>query len=204
LAVFGTAILQAQERFPKPAPEKDFGELKVYGVGGSPLRTPKEDWSGAKERVKADAAWSTWIEARRKETDDWMAHRRDRVEWVAGWWHDFVSEKDGAFLDWTPDPPQGVTDKGFGGWVFGFRSRNGDKMVEAARLWRLTGERRYAEWAAAQLDFYAVNYEKWQAEVEILTPGIDFPTEHILILANKPARQGKSPHFAAAELALLQ
>ena len=32
-----------------------------------------------------------------------------------------------------------------------------------------------------------VNYEKWQAEVEILTPGVDFPAEHILILACKPA-----------------
>ena len=30
-----------------------------------------------------------------------------------------------------------------------------------------------------------VNYEKWQSEVEILTPGVDFPAEHILILAQK-------------------
>ena len=38
-----------------------------------------------------------------------------------------------------------------------------------------------------ELNTLTVNYEKWQAEVEILTPGIDFPTEHILILARKPA-----------------
>ncbi len=31
-----------------------------------------------------------------------------------------------------------------------------------------------------------VNYEKWRGEVEILTPGEDFPAEHILILARKP------------------
>ena len=31
-----------------------------------------------------------------------------------------------------------------------------------------------------------VNYEKWQNEVDILTPGVDFPAEHILILAQKP------------------
>ena len=54
--------------------------------------------------------------------DEWMANRRDRVEWVAGWWHDFVRESDGAFLEWTPDPPKGVTEKVFGGWVFGFRA----------------------------------------------------------------------------------
>lgn len=31
-----------------------------------------------------------------------------------------------------------------------------------------------------------VNYEKWNSEVEIITPGADFPAEHILILAQKP------------------
>jgi SAM-dependent methyltransferase len=38
-----------------------------------------------------------------------------------------------------------------------------------------------------ELRTLTVNYEKWQAEVEILTPSVDFPTEHILILACKPA-----------------
>jgi SAM-dependent methyltransferase len=38
-----------------------------------------------------------------------------------------------------------------------------------------------------ELRTLTVNYEKWQAEVEILTPGVDFPVEHILILAVKPA-----------------
>lgn len=31
-----------------------------------------------------------------------------------------------------------------------------------------------------------VNYDKWQNEVDILTPGVHFPAEHILILAHKP------------------
>jgi SAM-dependent methyltransferase len=31
-----------------------------------------------------------------------------------------------------------------------------------------------------------VNYEKWRSEVEIVTPGVDFPAEHILILAQAP------------------
>jgi SAM-dependent methyltransferase len=34
-----------------------------------------------------------------------------------------------------------------------------------------------------ELRTLTVNYEKWQAEVEILTPGVEFPAEHILILA---------------------
>ena len=38
-----------------------------------------------------------------------------------------------------------------------------------------------------ELRTLTVNYEKWQAEVEILSPDVDFPVEHILILARKPA-----------------
>jgi SAM-dependent methyltransferase len=37
-----------------------------------------------------------------------------------------------------------------------------------------------------ELRTLTVNYEKWQGEVEIETPGADFPAEHILILAQKP------------------
>jgi hypothetical protein len=40
-----------------------------------------------------------------------------------------------------------------------------------------------------ELRTLTVNYEKWRAEVEILTPGADFPAEHILILAHKSAIQ---------------
>jgi SAM-dependent methyltransferase len=36
-----------------------------------------------------------------------------------------------------------------------------------------------------ELRTLTVNYEKWQSEVEILTPDVDFPAEHILILAQK-------------------
>ena len=32
---------------------------------------------------------------------------------------------------------------------------------------------------------FTVNYEKWRSEVEIETPGVDFPVEHILIIARK-------------------
>jgi hypothetical protein len=35
-----------------------------------------------------------------------------------------------------------------------------------------------------------VNYEKWRSEVEIESPDIDFPIEHILIVAQKPWRSG--------------
>jgi SAM-dependent methyltransferase len=37
-----------------------------------------------------------------------------------------------------------------------------------------------------ELRTLTMNYEKWRSEVEIETPGADFPIEHILILAQKP------------------
>ena len=36
----------------------------------------------------------------------------------------------------------------------------------------------------AHLRTLTVDYEKWRSEVEILSPGVDYPAEHILILAH--------------------
>lgn len=164
--------------FPKHDAARAFSELKQFDASGSPLRRAREDWEGARKRVRSDPQWAQWLAVRRADTDDWMAKRRDRVEWVAGWWHDFVSPRDGGFLTWTPDEPGEetlsspsdpkvkLTPKLHGGWVFGFRSRHTEKVLEAARLWRVTGERKYADWAASQLDFYAENWSKWPIQTE--------------------------------------
>lgn len=164
--------------FPKVAPERAFHELKIYGADGSPLRQPREDWKGARSRVARDKAWADWLKQQQAETDAWMATRKDKVEWVAGWWHDFVSPKDGSFLTFTPDEPGPetlaspsdlkvrLTPKLHAAWVFGFRSRHTEKVWEAARLYRLTGDRKYLDWTAAQLDFYSENYLKWPLQTE--------------------------------------
>jgi hypothetical protein len=158
--------------FPKVRPEQAFADLKVYGADSLPWRVPQEDWAGARQRA-TEPSWQKWVRDQRASVDDWMSRRQDRPEWVAGWWHDFVSPKDGSFLVWTPevpgeetlasrsDPKVRLTPKLLAAWVFGFRSRHVEKMVEAAHLFRLTGEPKYGEWAASQLDFYATNYLKW-------------------------------------------
>jgi len=165
------------EKFPKPAPEAAFASLKVERAG-SVLRQPREDWDGARAGVKNDAAWREWVARERAEVDGWMSKRSDRVEWVAGWYHDFVSPKDGARLVWTPDEPGpntlvssadasehvALTPLLQRAWVFQFRSTHGDFMLRAARLFRLTGEPKYGEWAASQLDFYAQNFDKWPVQ----------------------------------------
>ncbi len=161
--------------FPKEDPEHEFSAYKVYQPDGSVLRTPVEDWEGARQRVANDPGWAQWLADREAEVTAWMDSHQDRAEWQGGWWHNFVSPVDGAFLVWTDEVPGedveylmsrsgdqvAVTTDIFEGWVFGFRKRNFANMVEAARLYHLTGETRYADWVVEQLDFYADNYEGW-------------------------------------------
>ncbi len=161
--------------FPKPAPERQFAELKIYDADGRPWRSAREDWAGARARIAADPAWQTWLERERATVDAWMARHRDRVEWAAGWSHDGVSPKDGSRVTWTEqipreevahfsspsDPRIDITDKLHAWWVVQFRGRHVDTLVRAARLFRLTGETRYADWVSGQMDFYADNFLKW-------------------------------------------
>ena len=153
-------------------PGQMFSEYKIYNAQGLPTRMPHEDWAHARQLVQQDPAWQAWLKKTRAAMDDWMAKRRDHVEWTCGWFHDFVSPKDGSHLIWTPDfpgatvasssdPAVRVTPKILAGWVYNFRTIHANKMVEAARLYRLTGEKNYAAWAAAQLDFYADHYTEW-------------------------------------------
>ena len=113
-----------------------------------------------------------------------MAHRQDRVEWVAGWWHEFISPKDSSFLIWQPeipgeetqtlmsatDPHVEVSPSIFRAWIVIFRSKHMSMILDAARLWRLTGEPHYADWVESQLDFYANNLDKWPIQDRFYGP----------------------------------
>ncbi|MBC8127892.1 MAG: heparinase II/III family protein [Gloeobacteraceae cyanobacterium ES-bin-144] len=176
--LFGQFSLGGETKFPKAEPEKAFAEMKIYSAEGKPWRAAREDWVGAKERVANDAEWAKWLVQERSELDAWIGLHRDHVEWISGWHHDGVSPKDGSRLTWdervpgsevkflsTPsDPKVEVTPKLMAWWVCTFRSEHAKMMLRAAKFARLTGEAKYAEWAAAQLDFYAVNYQKWQPQ----------------------------------------
>ncbi|MBI5382917.1 MAG: heparinase II/III family protein [Opitutae bacterium] len=166
----------AAASFPKPEPEQTFAELKICDAQGRPWRVAVEDWDGARRRVAADPAWNEWLKKERAAVDAWIARHRDRVEWSAGWSHDGVSPKDASRVIWTDkipreeaqffsspsDPKIEITPKLFGWWVVTFRNRHVDIMVRAARLFRLTGEERYATWVCGQMDFYADNLLRWQ------------------------------------------
>lgn len=159
-------------------PAQAFAELKVYSAAGVPWRAATEDWVEAKRRVDQDPSWDAWLRQERRSVDDWMEKNHDRVAWVCGWYHDFVSPKDASRLTWTSaipgesaafltspsDPHVEITPKLMAAWVYEFRSRHADMIQRAARLYRLTGNEKYAEWAAAQLDFYAEHYREWQPQ----------------------------------------
>ena len=177
LAGAASATAAPAEPFPKPNPEKAFPEFKIYDDAGRPWRIAREDWDGARQRIKEDSGWADWLKTERATVDTWMETApKDRVEWAAGWSHDGVSPKDGSRIFWSPkipgvdvphlstrsDPQVEITPKIFAWWVVTFRGQNVQMMVEAAQLYRLTGDTRYAEWAAGQMDFYADNFLKWQ------------------------------------------
>ena len=173
--LFLACVAPAAASYPKPDPAKVFAESKIYDSQGRPWRAAIEDWAGAKQRVANDPAWAAWLKRERATVDAWMAKHHDRVEWVAGWSHDGISPLDASRLRWTEnipgeevqfltspsDPHVELTPKIMAWWVVTFRGRHVETMARAARLFRLTGEERYAAWAADQMDFYADNFLKW-------------------------------------------
>lgn len=162
--------------FPKTEPERAFAELKVYDAAGHPWRAAREDWDGAKQRVAHDPQWAAWLKRQRAEVDAWMTTHEDHVDWPAGWSHDGVSPKNGSRITWTDrvpgkdvqyfsspsDPEIPITEKLFAWWVVSFRERHVGMMIQAARLYRITGDVHYAAWAAGQMDFYATNFARWK------------------------------------------
>lgn len=162
--------------FPKPDPEKQFAELKIYDAAGRPWRAAGEDWAGARTRVANEPSWAEWLQHERSTVNAWMARHRDRVEWTAGWSHDGVSPKDGSRVIWTEqipreevhhfaspsDPRIEITPKLYAWWVVTFRGRHVEMMLRAARLFRLTGDARHAAWVTEQMDFYADNLHRWE------------------------------------------
>ncbi|MDR2675802.1 MAG: hypothetical protein LBC18_13310, partial [Opitutaceae bacterium] len=154
--------------FPKPDPEARFRESKIHDSQGRFYRLPSDNWAAAARLARDDPEWAEWLAGRRAVLDDWMQKRRDNIAWRAGWGHFFISPKDGSYLTFTPDEPVPggtlssptdpaveVTPKIHAAWVTKFRQAHIEKILEAARLFRLTGEQKYFDWAAAWIDFYA-------------------------------------------------
>jgi hypothetical protein len=143
-----------------------YPELKVPQPGGLPIRVAREDWPNAQRLLSQDAGWREWVNSRKADLDAWMSTFNDRPELISGHQFELLDRKSQAPVQWSPKMPEpgdgderATTFKR--AWVAYVRSHNFDQILEAARIYRLTGDNRYSEWAARQLDFYARNYNKW-------------------------------------------
>ncbi len=146
--------------------EARYPELKVMQPSGLTIRMAREDWPAARRLMVQDPGWREWINSRKATLDGWMSAFNDRSEWIAGHQHELIDPESQAPVEWSPRMPEPAdggeqATKFKRAWISYARSYNSDQILEAAQMYRLTGEKRYAEWAARQLDFYARNYNIW-------------------------------------------
>ena len=170
--------------FPKPNPVANLVSMQLVEAGDSWWRRPQQDWERARRRVREDPDWAAWLERQESTLAAWMKGSAERVEWVTGWGHEFVSPRDGSYLTWTPeipgedratlsspsDPSVEITPAIFRAWVTKFRGRNIIRAKDAARMGRLLEDDRYLEWAAQQLDFYAEHWREWPVQNRFYGP----------------------------------
>ena len=160
--------------------------LKLYDAQGSPLRNARENWPAASELVKNDPVWQEWVTSRQQALDKWMSVSRDHADLIAGNGFKLLDPVSKIPLNWTIDMPQ-PQKTGPGGddlwraWVSRVRSHNLSRIQEAARLYRLTGNIRYRDWAISQLDFYANNYlnwplQNWNGKARMMSQSLDEAT----------------------------
>lgn len=130
-------------------------------------REAKEDWAGLSAKLKTSTDVANWLKTQKADVDNWMTKNPERADMVGGWVQYYLDSKTGAALAWTPDSPEpakaagSAEQKFYEAWVANVRTYNVARTLMAARIFRLTGETKYGEWAAKQLDFYAKNYKAW-------------------------------------------
>lgn len=183
-----------------------FAELKAGEGGYTPARPAREYWDAARRRVTGDPRWATWLQQRTDWLNTWMAQPRESADWIAGWVHDYVDPNTGVLLNWTPDQPippdEPGSEKLRAAWIAHNRIYNIDRVLDAARLFRLTGDNRYFDWAASQLDFYADAYhgfplQTWNGRAQLMNQSLDEATRALVLI--ETVRLLK-PHVPAARV----
>lgn len=162
-------VPQGQVLTPPPREAESSADILAEPARGivAPNRLAREDWPGLAARMGQSPEVANFVESQRRLVDTWAARNRERSDLVGGWIHDYIDPKTGAPLVWKEDSPEPPASKALGedrfkeAWVTYVRYRNINYTLSAARIFRASGERTYADWAMRQLDFYADNYELW-------------------------------------------
>ncbi|GGP20959.1 heparinase II/III family protein [Silvimonas iriomotensis] len=157
-------------------------EVKAGSGPYAPARQAQEDWGRARKLMSSDPAWQDFLNQRRYALNAWMKDQHDDPTQPVGWGHDYVDLATGAWLTWTPSTPippaTGNNQKQRAAWVALTRMYNVDRMLDAARFYKLNGDTRYRDWAAAQMDIYARNYQKfplqsWNGQSRMFSQALD-------------------------------
>jgi oligo-alginate lyase len=170
----------------------------LAGVAPNSGAAALEDWPAASAKVLAPAEWRPWLDWRKTQLARWMQDGREWLGEPVGWMHDYVDPSGQATLGWKPYSPLPPVSqaRSRAAWVAHNRAHNIRQLVEAGRMFRLTGESRYADWARSQLLAYAEAYARlplqtWGGQARLMTQTLDEATCLIDILESirliKPA-----------------
>ncbi|WP_454146196.1 heparinase II/III domain-containing protein [Methylocaldum sp. MU1018] len=171
--------------------KKAFAGLKAGRGAFAPAREAREDWARARRLIDTDSRWKSWAKQQIQMLETWMGTPRDKADRVAGWVHDYVDAKTGRLLKWSPSDPEPGADGGHerfrAAWIAYSRIYNIDRVLDAARLFRLTESGRYRDWAASQLDFYADAYagfplQTWNGRSRLMTQSLDEAKRGLILL----------------------
>lgn len=136
------------------------------------FREAREDWARVSSEYRVRKDVRDWVDYQRSKVDAWIQRDFERPNLIGGWIHEYVDPKNGGGMAWTPtspEPQDGATAAEAAlkaAWVAYGRGYNVAQARTAARLYKVTGDTKYAEWAARQLDFYAENYDKWPIQTK--------------------------------------
>jgi oligo-alginate lyase len=144
------------------------------------LSNSVEDWGRARSLTAMPGPWRDWLAWRKSQLRRWMAVSNDDLSEPVGWMHDYIDPSGRATLHWAkehPIPPR-TQAKARAAWVAHYRAYNFRQLMEAARLYRLTGESAFKFWAFDQLDMYAAGYQKmplktWGGKARIMYQTLD-------------------------------
>lgn len=154
-------------------------------------REAKENWTEAKEKTKNDLIWKKWLNAQIKDQVEWQSEERDTPEWEAGWLHDYTDSESGRILKWKPYAkkpiPNEKNQRLVAGWIANNRFHNIEKILNAARLYKITKDEKFKIWCEDQINMYAESYNKlslknWNGQARLMNQSLDEAQIAIMLL----------------------
>lgn len=129
-------------------------------------RVAEENWGASSQLIEDDPEWAAWVTRKQNAFDNWSNSFQEDPSRKIGWGHELYNKSTGKMERWNvlrPNPSllEERSEKYKAAWLFFSRMHNFKMILEASRLYRLTGRAQYLNWAKEQILFYAQNYQRW-------------------------------------------